>query len=125
MKKFLIIFFINLIYSQQPIIDIDFERMSEILERDSTILIDVRTPDEYNSFRIKSSINIDYYNPAFLDSISSYKAKKNIIFYCRSGRRSYYAAKLIQQKGFNMIYNLKGGVLEVKKKNLEFKTLNN
>ena len=99
--------------------------MSEILERDSTILIDVRTPDEYNSFRIKSSINIDYYNPAFLDSISSYKSKKNIIFYCRSGRRSYYAAKLIQQKGFNMIYNLKGGVLEVKKKNLEFKTLNN
>jgi len=125
MKKVLILFFINLIYSQQPIIDIDFERMSEILERDSTILIDVRTPDEYNSFRIKSSINIDYYNPAFLDSISSYKAKKNIIFYCRSGRRSYYAAKLIQQKGFNMIYNLKGGVLEVKKKNLEFKSLNN
>jgi len=125
MKKVLILFFINLIYSQQPIIDIDFERMSEILERDSTILIDVRTPDEYNSFRIKSSINIDYYNPAFLDSISSYKAKKNIIFYCRSGRRSYYAAKLIQQKGFNMIYNLKGGVLEVKKKNLEFKTFNN
>ena len=125
MKKFLILFFINLIYSQQPIIDIDFERMSEILERESTVLIDVRTPDEYNSFRIKSSINIDYYNPAFLDSISSYKAKKNIIFYCRSGRRSYYAAKLIQQKGFNMIYNLKGGVLEVKKKNLEFKTLNN
>ncbi|RCL69035.1 MAG: rhodanese-like domain-containing protein [Cryomorphaceae bacterium] len=125
MKKVLILFFINIIYSQQPIIDIDFERMSEILERDSTILIDVRSPDEYNSFRIKSSINIDYYNPAFLDSISSYKAKKNIIFYCRSGRRSYYAAKLIQQKGFNMIYNLKGGVLEVKKKNLEFKSLNN
>ena len=61
MKKFLILFFINLIYSQQPIIDIDFERMSEILERESTVLIDVRTPDEYNSFRLKSSINIDYY----------------------------------------------------------------
>ena len=112
-------------YSQQPIIDIDFERMSEILERESTVLIDVSTPDEYNSFRIKSSINIDYYSPSFLDSISSHKDKKNIIFYCRSGRRSYYAAKLIQKKGFNMIYNLKGGVLEVKKKNLEFKTLNN
>ena len=125
MKKFLILFFINLTYSQQPIIDIDFERMSEIFERESTVLIDVRTPDEYNSFRIKSSINIDYYSPGFLDSISSYKSKKNIIFYCRSGRRSYYAAKLIQQKGFNMIYNLKGGVLKVKKKNLEFKTLNN
>ena len=88
-------------------------------------MIDVRTADEFNSFRIKNSINIDYYSKNFLDSISSYIKKKNIILYCRSGRRSYYAAKLMQEKGFNKIYNLKGGVLEVKKKNLDFKSLNN
>ena len=99
--------------------------MSKILDRDSTVLIDVRTKDEFNSFRIKNSINIDYYSKVFLDSISLFKDKKNIILYCRSGRRSYYAAKLLQQKGFNNIYNLEGGVLQVKKKNLEFKSLNN
>tara|TARA_B100000963_G_scaffold355370_1_gene373494 strand:- start:3243 stop:3584 length:342 start_codon:yes stop_codon:yes gene_type:complete len=112
-------------FSQQQILDINYKNMSEILERESTVLIDVRTTDEFNSFRIKNSINIDYYSKGFLDSISSYKDKKNIILYCRSGRRSYYAAKLIQEKGFNNIYNLEGGILEVKKKNLEFKTLNN
>ena len=99
--------------------------MSEIIENELTVVIDVRTADEFNSFRIKNSINIDYYSKNFLDSISSYKEKKNIILYCRSGRRSYYAAKLMQEKGFNKIYNLKGGVLEVKKKNLDFKSLNN
>ena len=125
MKKLIILFFINSIFSQQQIFDIDYKKMSEILERESTVLIDVRTADEFNSFRIKNSINIDYYSTSFLDSILSYKDKKNIIFYCRSGRRSYYAAKLIQQKGFNKIYNLEGGVLEVKKKNLDFKSLNN
>ena len=125
MKKLIFLFFINSMFSQQQILDINYKNMSEILERESTVLIDVRTTDEFNSFRIKNSINIDYYSKGFLDSISSYKDKKNIILYCRSGRRSYYAAKLIQEKGFNNIYNLEGGILEVKKKNLEFKTLNN
>ena len=125
MKKLIILFFINSVFSQQQILDIDYKKMSKILDRDSTVLIDVRTIDEFNSFRIKNSINIDYYSKVFLDSISLFKDKKNIILYCRSGRRSYYAAKLLQQKGFNNIYNLEGGVLQVKKKNLEFKSLNN
>ena len=125
MKKLVVLFFINSIFSQQQILDIDYKKMSEILDRDSTVLIDVRTADEFNSFRIKNSINIDFYSKVFLDSISLFKDKKNIILYCRSGRRSYYAAKLLQQKGFNNIYNLEGGVLQVKKKNLEFKSLNN
>ena len=125
MKKLVVLFFINSIFSQQQILDIDYKKMSEILDRESTVLIDVRTTDEFNSFRIKNSINIDYYSKAFLDSISLFKDKKNIILYCRSGRRSYYAAKLLQQKGFNNIYNLECGVLQVKKKNLEFKSLNN
>ena len=125
MKKLIILFFLNSIFSQQQIFDIDYKKMSEIIENESTVVVDVRTADEFNSFRIKNSINIDYYSKNFLDSISSYKEKKNIILYCRSGRRSYYAAKLMQEKGFNKIYNLKGGVLEVKKKNLDFKSLNN
>jgi len=125
MKKLVVLFFINSIFSQQQILDIDYKKMSEILDRESTVLIDVRTTDEFNSFRIKNSINIDYYSKVFLDSISLFKDKKNIILYCRSGRRSYYAAKLLQQKGFNNIYNLEGGILQVKKKNLEFKSLNN
>ena len=125
MKKLIILFFLNSIFSQQQIFDIDYKKMSEIIENESTVVVDVRTADEFNSFRIKNSINIDYYSKNFLDSISSYIEKKNIILYCRSGRRSYYAAKLMQEKGFNKIYNLKGGVLEVKKKNLDFKSLNN
>ena len=125
MKKLIILFFLNSIFSQQQIFDIDYKKMSEIIENESTVVVDVRTADEFNSFRIKNSINIDSYSKNFLDSISSYKEKKNIILYCRSGRRSYYAAKLMQEKGFNKIYNLKGGVLEVKKKNLDFKSLNN
>ena len=77
MKKLIIMLFINSIFSQQQILDIDYKKMSKILDMDSTVLIDVRTADEFNSFRIKNSINIDYYSTSFLDSISSFKEKKN------------------------------------------------
>ena len=90
--------------------------MSKILDRDSTVLIDVRTADEFNSFRIKNSINIDYYSKGFLDSISSFKDKKNIILYCRSGRRSYYAAKLLQQKGLIIFITLRVEFWKLKEK---------
>ena len=60
MKKLIILLFINSILSQQQILDIDYKKMSKILDRDSTVLIDVRTVDEFNSFRIKNSINIDF-----------------------------------------------------------------
>ena len=58
--------------------------MSEIIENESTVVVDVRTADEFNSFRIKNSINIDYYSKVFLDSISLFKDKKNIILYSHS-----------------------------------------
>ena len=79
MKKLIILFFLNSIFSQQQIFDIDYKKMSEIIENESTVVVDVRTADEFNSFRIKNSINIDYYSKNFLDSISSYGEKKNII----------------------------------------------
>ena len=56
MKKLIILLFINSIFSQQQILDIDYKKMSKILDRDSTVLIDVRTADEFNSFRIKKYI---------------------------------------------------------------------
>ena len=54
MKKLIILFFLNSIFSQQQIFDIDYKKMSEIIENESTVVVDVRTADEFNSFRIKN-----------------------------------------------------------------------
>ena len=55
MKKLIILLFINSIFSQQQILDIDYKKMSEIIENDLTVVIDVRTADEFSSFRIEIS----------------------------------------------------------------------
>ena len=37
---------------------------------------------------------------------------KPILLVCRSGRRSVIAAEVLSQKGFEQLFNLKGGMLE-------------
>ncbi len=36
---------------------------------------------------------------------------KEIVLYCRSGRRSDWAARILLGKGYERVWNLKGGVL--------------
>ena len=71
-----------------------------------TILIDVRTPEEYAQGHVQGAINHDFNGGAFqavlptLDKAASYR------LYCRSGNRSGQAMALMQQAGFTKVENL-------------------
>jgi rhodanese-related sulfurtransferase len=70
----------------------------EELVKNGAIIVDVRTPGEFNSGHIKGSINIP------LDQINNKKdelKKKNkvIITCCRSGNRSGIAESMLQSAG--------------------------
>ncbi len=78
-------------------------------------LVDVRTPMEFKSEHIKGSKNIDYYNKTkFYTEIEKLNKNKPVYIYCRSGVRSYNAAKKLDKLGFTEIYDLKGGILRWK-----------
>ncbi|TAF56557.1 MAG: rhodanese-like domain-containing protein [Sphingobacteriia bacterium] len=70
---------------------------------DGALLVDVRTPGEFQSGHVKGSINIP------LDQLGSQLGKlknsKNIVVFCQSGTRSRMAKMLLQQKGFNNVVN--------------------
>jgi adenylyltransferase/sulfurtransferase len=36
---------------------------------------------------------------------------RELVLYCRSGRRSEWAARILLENGYERVYNLKGGVL--------------
>ena len=79
------------------------------LQTDSSILIDVREPFEYNSNRIKGSINIP--SSGNLDKATDTINRKLTLFlYCTSGYRSSRTAEKLYDKGFHFIYNLEGGI---------------
>ena len=86
---------------------------AELQEQTSeSVILDVRTEEEFESGYIKGALNMDIRGGAdFLASIESLDKCKSYFVYCRSGARSGQACQLMSQMGFNDVYNLEGGVL--------------
>ena len=74
------------------------------------VILDIRTPGEYQSGHIKDSIMIDYYSKTFTDEIGRLDKKKSYLVYCRSGNRSARSMDLFKKLQFNKIYHLSSGI---------------
>lgn len=73
------------------------------------LLVDCRTPDEFNEGHITGAQNIDILEENFVDNINAMDKSQTVFVYCRSGGRSKNAAKILQTAGFSKIYDLEGG----------------
>ncbi len=74
------------------------------------LLIDVRTPEEFESGSLKGAINVDYLGPDLLVQLERLDQKKTYFVFCRSCRRSTRVCTLMQNSGFGHVYNLEGGL---------------
>ncbi len=78
---------------------------------DKTLLIDVRTPEEYNEGHIEGSLLIPLDTlEANLPKLANSKDRP-LIVYCRSGARSAIASRLLADHGFKPL-NVSGGINE-------------
>ena len=105
----------RLISETSPVIKVPIARSSQIkmhMPRES-ILIDVRTPQEYQSGYIPEAINIP------VDQIAQEISKKvkgtdqTLMVYCRSGSRSAQAAAKLKELGYRIVLDL-GGIIDYK-----------
>lgn len=73
-----------------------------------TVLIDVRTPAEYAAGHAPGAINIPHTEIG--QRIGETQAAKDdeVIVYCRSGRRSGIAQKVLQGMGYSQVENYGG-----------------
>ncbi len=108
--SFTLFFSCNLI-NNDSINEIDSDELTEFLQINDAILVDVRRDDEYINGHIENSINIDYMSDEFVDKTDRLDKNMPIILYCRSGRRSYLSAIKLSENGFKEVYNLEGGIL--------------
>ncbi len=76
-------------------------------------LVDVRTPKEYNNAHIPGAIMIDYNGANFKNEFTKLDKNVPVLIYCRSGRRSSRAMKVLEGMGFT-VYNLDKGFLKWK-----------
>ena len=83
----------------------------ELAGRDDVTVIDVRTPEEFAEGHIEGATMIDFYTDTFADQIAALDPGGAYLLYCRSGNRSGQAAALMDQLGFEQVYDLDGGVI--------------
>lgn len=76
----------------------------------NAVILDVRTELEVEEGYIPNAQNIDLHlGQGFLDKLNELDKTKNYYVYCRAGSRSVQACLLMQQLGFENLYNLTEG----------------
>ena len=91
------------------------KEQQEIVIDDQTLVIDVRSAEEFKGGHIKNAINIPH--TEIKNKIGEHvkdKGKK-IVLYCRSGHRAGLAEKALKEIGFTNVTNA-GGYENLKKK---------
>ena len=78
------------------------------IDLEQAILIDVRTPEEFNAGHIQKALNINFFDENFIEQIQELPTDKPLYIYCRSGKRSLNASKALSQLGLEVV-NLEGG----------------
>tara|TARA_B000000441_G_scaffold45786_1_gene30179 strand:+ start:275 stop:655 length:381 start_codon:yes stop_codon:yes gene_type:complete len=119
---FIIIISLSL-HSQNEIKSIDFDEYSFLSKSKDFLIVDVRTPEEHKISRINNSININFYDEKFINMFKKIDYDKHVLIYCRSGRRSLEAVKILTDEGFSKLYDLRGGILSLDKLNIDFGSL--
>jgi rhodanese-related sulfurtransferase len=86
------------------------EKFERLMNKSNTIIVDVRTPEEFNTGHIPGAINIDVTGENFGEKIKVLDASKNYLLYCRTGRRSETALQIMIDNGFQNVRHLEGGI---------------
>lgn len=73
------------------------------------ILVDVRTPGEFQSGSIRGARNIDFMSAGFMERFQQLDKNKEYFLFCRSGARSGNACHMLAKEGYK-VYNLSGGI---------------
>jgi rhodanese-related sulfurtransferase len=77
------------------------------------VIIDVRTPGEFEQGYIEGAELIDVTSSSFMSKIQELSLNKEepIYIYCRSGNRSKKAMSMLSSEGFTEIYELDHGII--------------
>lgn len=95
---------------QAQVTNISINEIPEKLQK-KAVLVDVRTPGEYAEGHLPDALNIDVLAESFAEKIVKIRKNKNVLLYCRSGKRSLRAAAIMDSLGYKKVYNLEGGYI--------------
>ena len=85
----------------------EFEKLSK---EPDTVILDVRSPQEYAKGHIKNSVLINFNDKNFDEKIKQLDKGKTYLVHCAVGGRSAKACDKLDTYGFQKVVNLEGGI---------------
>ena len=85
-------------------------------ENPKAIVLDIRTPAEFNEGHIPGAVNIDYKADSFESELEKLDRDATYVMHCRSGRRSANSFETFRKLGFKNIVHMDDGILGWKQK---------
>ena len=74
-------------------------------------ILDVRTPQEWQTGIIHNAMEINFYDPNFQKEVAQKLSKdKTVLVYCAVGGRSHQAMEQMHSMGFKAVYSMQGGI---------------
>jgi phage shock protein E len=72
-------------------------------------VLDVRTPEEFAAGHVPGAVNVPHDQLA--NRLADVPRDKDVVVYCRSGRRSQIAADILTTNGFKRVSHLEGDII--------------
>jgi rhodanese-related sulfurtransferase len=85
----------------------DFEKRRA---KKTTVVLDVRSPEEFAKGHIPGAINADINSPDFTAKAAQFDKKQTILVHCHAGSRGAIASAELAKLGFKTVCNLEGGL---------------
>ena len=80
-------------------------------ENPKAVVLDIRTPAEFNEGHIPNAVNIDYKADSFESELGKLDRDATYVMHCRSGRRSANSFETFKKLGFKNIIHMDDGIL--------------
>lgn len=74
------------------------------------VVVDLRTPEEFEKERVEGAINVSYYSQDFRKALEALDRDKIYLIYCRTGKRSGETVQMMKVMGFRTVYPVSGGI---------------
>lgn len=91
------------------------EGFDKLRQNTNTVVLDVRTKDEYDQAHIPGAVLLDFNSPNFDQELAKLDKSKTYLVHCAAGGRSARAAGKMEKLNFPSVFNLEGGLTAWKK----------
>ena len=100
--------------------EVDSSRARQLIEDDSPSIVDVRERDEWDEGHLPGAVHIPRgYLESRIEGAVPDKSKL-VLVYCAGGNRSAFAAKTLEELGYDKVVSLAGGFTDWKRNGLPF-----